>query len=276
MRALKYVWPLSGLICVGLVIILIVSNLHLGQPIVRQWKMTEPNLPSMKIAVIADLHITGYDDLELFATLRKQLIREDPDLVLFLGDYVSPTPYDFYIGFSRKTIVDNLEALVGSTEAFAVLGNHENWDHRDAWISAFQGRQKLLLLENATAHFEMNGQMICIRGMGDFYSDAWAYTPKHEICEDRIITITHDPRGLIGESTNRIETLSFAGHTHCGQVVLPLIGAPFVPTKAPQDMHCGPYKKEFEGLTSGGIGTSILPIRFGPNTEPGWEMISLN
>jgi len=70
--------------------------------------------------------------------------------------------------------------------------------------------------------------------------------------------------------------LSFAGHTHCGQVVLPLIGAPFVPTEAPRDMHCGPYKKEFEGLTSGGIGTSILPIRFGPNTEPGWEMILLN
>ena len=276
MRRLKYLWSVIGFLCVGLSVLFVVTNFHVGPPIVRHWKMSDPNLPSMKIAVIADLHITGYDDLQLFATLKKQLITEEPDLILFLGDYVSPAPYDFYIGFSRRTIVDNLEALSGSTEAFAVLGNHENWDRRDAWVSAFEDRKNLLLLENATAHFEINGQMICVRGMGDFYSDAWAYTPKHEICGDRIITITHDPRGLIGESTNRLETLSFAGHTHCGQVALPLIGAPFVPTEAPQDMHCGLYKKGFEGLTSGGIGTSILPIRFGPNTEPGWEIISLN
>lgn len=275
MRALKYFWPLSSMISLGLVIMFIVSNFHAGPPIVRQWKMTEPNLPSMKIAIIADIHITGYDDLELFATLRKQLIQEDPDLVLFLGDYVSPTPYDFYIGFSRKTIVDNLEALVGSTEAFAVLGNHENWDNRDAWVSAFKDREKLLLLENATARFQINGETICVRGLGDFYSDAWAYTPKHYLCDDKIITITHDPRGLVGES-NRLETLSFSGHTHCGQIALPFIGTPFVPSQAPKDMHCGFYRKDFEGLTSGGIGMSILPIRFGPNTEPGWESVLLN
>ncbi|MEK9864489.1 MAG: hypothetical protein VW804_15160, partial [Verrucomicrobiota bacterium] len=93
-------------------------------------------------------------------------------------------------------------------------------------------------------------------------------------CEGITLTLTHDPQGLLAE-TGELSTISFAGHTHCGQIAFPIIGAPIVPTSAPKATHCGRFDIGHIGITSGGLGTSIIPIRFGPNTEPGWELIQI-
>jgi predicted MPP superfamily phosphohydrolase len=41
-------------------------------------------------------------------------------------------------------------------------------------------------------------------------------------------------------------------------------------------MHCGIFNRGRIGIVSGGLGTSIIPLRFGPQTAPGWELVKIN
>jgi len=226
----------------------------------------------MKVAVFADFHFSSPSDLEVLSTLKRQMIAENPDLVLFAGDYIGS--HALYDDVSRETVVKSLEALAFPKPAFAVLGNHDNWDSNEAWINAFEG-SSITLIENQVDRISLNSAEVCIRGLGDTYSGYWQAVKLPAQCEQRVITLTHDPAGLLTPNAT-VETLSFAGHTHCGQVAFPLIGAPIVPTRAPRDMHCGQFKRGSSGIVSGGFGTSIIPLRFGPLTAPGWELIDIN
>ena len=226
----------------------------------------------MKVALFADFHFSRPSDLEMLSTLKRQMIAENPDLVLFAGDYIGS--HDLYNDVSREIVVKSLEALAFPKPAFAVLGNHDNWDSNKAWTDAFKG-SSIKLIENEVDRITLNGIEICIRGFGDSYSGYWKAVGLSAECEQRIITLTHDPAGLLTPNAT-VETLSFAGHTHCGQLAFPLIGAPIVPTRAPRDMHCGQFTRGGDGIVSGGLGSSIIPLRYGPLTAPGWELIRIN
>ena len=115
---------------------------------------------------------------------------------------------------------------------------------------------------------------MCVRGLGDAFSRAWAPVEIPGRCAGHTLTLTHDPFGLLHEGV--LESIGLAGHTHCGEIRLPLIGAPWAPTKAPVDMQCGLFERGYPGLTSGGLGTSIAPLRFGPGTAPRWELLTLS
>lgn len=259
-------WILAVLaICLAL-------GLHSGRPEVRKWSIQDRQLPALKVALFADFHFSSAADLELLATLKRQLINEDPDIVLFAGDYIGS--HAIYETTSRATIVKSLEALAYPKPAFAVLGNHDNWDSNEAWHDAFDG-SSIQLIENRVVTATINETSLCIRGLGDIYSDHWEYVGIPEKCNERTITLTHDPAGLL-TPTGNIETVSFAGHTHCGQIAFPLIGAPISPTRAPKDMQCGQFKRGSSGIVSGGLGTSIIPLRLGPRTAPGWELIIIS
>ena len=247
-------------------------GLHSGSPEQRKWSIKDNKLPALKIALFADFHFSSPADLELLATLKRQLIYEDPDVVLFAGDYIGS--HDIFKTTSRATIVKSLEALAYPKPAFAVLGNHDNWDSNEAWHEAFDG-STVQLIENRVVKTTINETVLCIRGLGDIYSNQWDYVSIPKECQGHTITLTHDPAGLLTPSGD-IETISFAGHTHCGQIAFPLIGAPFVPTRAPQDMHCGQFNRGSSGIVSGGFGTSIIPLRLGPSTKPGWELVIIN
>ena len=229
-------------------------------------------MPSIRVALFSDFHFSSSSDLEVLSTLKRQILAENPDLVLFAGDYIGS--HDIYDHVSRETIVKSLEALAFPKPAFAVLGNHDNWDSNEDWTNAFDG-SSIKLIENEVSRITLNGIEICIRGFGDTYSGYWKAVELPAECASHAITLTHDPAGLLTPNGN-VETLSFAGHTHCGQVAFPLIGAPIVPTRAPRDMHCGQFDREGKGVVSGGLGSSIIPVRFGPLTAPGWELIDIN
>jgi uncharacterized protein len=164
--------------------------------------------------------------------------------------------------------------LASQKPAFAVLGNHDNWDSNEAWTAAFK-ESAIKLIENEIEKINLNDREICIRGLGDIYSGYWEFTNIPSHCQNLVVTLTHDPAGLLTANAT-VETLSFAGHTHCEQIGFPLIGAPLVPTYAPKDMHCGQFNRGGGGVVSGGLGSSIIGVRFGSKTSPGWELIYVN
>jgi predicted MPP superfamily phosphohydrolase len=67
---------------------------------------------------------------------------------------------------------------------------------------------------------------------------------------------------------------AFAAHTHCGQIRLPILGALWMPTEAPREATCGLYQDTKRLLwVTAGVGTSILPIRIGAQSE--WDLLTL-
>lgn len=227
---------------------------------------------SLSVAVISDLHIpqtrSAYDRAaEIFKSIRN----ETPDLIFVLGDLISSPRGITSRGEHRKSILTLLETLP-KARTLIVLGNYESLDDRTAWLTGLK-TAGFNVLENQVMLLETNEGPVCVRGLGDSYSNHYAHTPLPPECEELpTMTITHDPAAVF---KGKIEGLAFAGHTHCGQISLPFLGPIWAPTDAPKEAWCGLYQDELRTLwTSSGIGTSILPIRLGAPSQ--WDLIEIN
>ena len=102
---------------------------------------------------------------------------------------------------------------------------------------------------------------LCVIGVGDAYTGFAEKKSYGAACMDLpSLTITHDPAAAFNLQGSG---LWFAGHTHCGQITLPIIDPLWVPSTAPKQAQCGYYEDASRSLfVSSGIGSSVLPIRF--------------
>ena len=226
---------------------------------------------SLTIAVIGDVHLSeGVGPLNKFRALLMEVKAADPDLVVFVGDYTAnPSGID-NMPVHRVNIINTLK-LVNPIPRAVVLGNYESWSDADEWLDEF-ARIGVDVMENETRILGTAKGPICIRGFGDNYTGRHRYTDYPEECDDLPrLSITHDPSGAFYSS---VKGLVIAGHTHCGQVSFPFIGPLWVPSDAPLSAHCGLYKdSERTVFVTSGVGTSILPLRYGAQSQ--WDLIEL-
>lgn len=226
---------------------------------------------TVRIAVLGDLHINeNYNSLTKLSRLIKTVKSSDPDLVLFLGDYTSNPRYIDDIAAHRKNIIRVLTSISHYPSIF-VMGNYESWSDPDKWRKEFSN-SNLDLLENETQIIKTKSGIICIRGFGDSFTNRFTYIDYPVECQSLPkVTITHDPAAAFH---SEMKGLVIAAHTHCGQVSLPLVGAIWIPSDTPRKATCGLYEDENVTLfVTSGVGTSVLPIRYG--TQSQWDLINL-
>ena len=225
---------------------------------------------SLSIAVIGDPHLPeGREPLAAFRELLLEIKEAEPDLVLFVGDYIAD-PDGEQFSTHREDIIEAMK-LVDPVPRAVVLGNYETWSNADEWLSEF-ARLGVRAMENEVTVVETVKGPICIRGLGDKFTDRFRSVDYPAECAPLPkITITHDPAGAID---HRIRGLVIAGHTHCGQISLPFIGPLWVPTDAPPSAHCGVYQDLSRTVfVTNGVGNVILPIRYGAQSQ--WDLILL-
>lgn len=232
----------------------------------------DPNVPpiSLSIAVLGDIHLLeGNQPLAKFRELLLKVKAARPDLVLLVGDYIYDPRAD-NLSAHRENIIEAMK-LLDPTPRAIVLGNYESWSNADDWLTDF-GRLGVSAMENEVTVMDTAKGLICVRGLGDKFTRRYNYVDYPDQCEILPkLTITHDPAGAFDR---RMIGLVIAGHTHCGQISLPLIGPLWVPTDAPSFAHCGLYEAEDMTLfVTSGVGTSIIPLRFG--TQSQWDMLNL-
>lgn len=232
---------------------------------------------SLKIALLADLHLD--DTEEAYArmtTVIQDVHQANPDLVVLAGDYTKAARYISDMSLHQRQVAEVLRGL-SPLPVVAVLGNYETATGIDAWRKSFEA-VGIPTFENEVQRLRIRvsaGETlaVCLRGLGDRWSRRFEYVPFPEDCVDALpLTVTHDPGGAFEEG---VAGLVLSGHTHCGQVRLPFLGAPYVPTRAPETAWCGLYQDDERTLfVSAGLGTSVLPIRFG--AQAGWELLTLS
>ena len=235
------------------------------------YKDSDVSSLSIKVAVIGDIHLGEGDDITKFLKLLDEVKSNNPDLVLLVGDYITDLRKIKDVDSHRRNIIKTFKSLDPIPRAI-VLGNHDNYTGRKKWFTEFKDL-KVDLLENESRIMNVAGAVICVRGLGDFNSHRFKFVDYPKECKNLPkLTITHDPQGAFESG---VEGLVFAGHTHCGQVSFPIIGPLKVPSKAPRDATCGLYKDSKRTLfVTSGVGTSILPIRYGAQSN--WDLIDLS
>lgn len=225
---------------------------------------------SVTIAVIGDTHLPeGPEPLAGFRDLLLEVKAAQPDLVLLVGDYIFD-PKSEQLSAHREKII-NAMRLVDPVPRAVVLGNYESWSNADKWLAEFE-RIGVDVMENEITVLETAKGSVCVRGLGDKFTNRFRYVDYPDKCKSiPKVTITHDPAGAFDR---RVKGLVIAGHTHCGQVSLPFIGPLWVPTDAPSFAHCGLHEGDnVTVFVTSGVGTSILPIRFGAQSQ--WDYLRI-
>jgi uncharacterized protein len=233
---------------------------------VREYALAPPGWPralaGLRVAVLTDLHVgSPFNDLARLRGVVEETNAARPDLVLLTGDllilgiiggtYVPP-----------EQIVAELTRLAAPLGIWATLGNHDWWRDGTRMRGALEAAG-IRVLENDAARITRGDAAFWLAGISDFWAGGYDVAAAlAQVTDDApIVAMTHNP-DVFPEVPARVALL-VAGHTHGGQVWLPLVGRPIVPSVYGQRYAAGHVVEGGRHLfVATGIGTSILPVRF--------------
>ncbi|WP_194852488.1 metallophosphoesterase [Nonlabens antarcticus] len=217
----------------------------------------------IKIIQISDLH---FDQLKSFhSSIAKKINFLKPDLIFITGDSVENTE-------KIELLNEFLQLIDKPIKKYAITGNWEYWGNVDLKIlKEMYSRNNCELLINENRSITLKQREISIIGIDDYVggnSDFLKAIQGIKQTKTNIV-LSHCPehRDVITAEKGEFKIdLVLSGHTHGGQITL--FGfAPFKPQGSGKYLK-GWYKNiEPKMYISKGIGTSILPIRFGARAE---------
>jgi predicted MPP superfamily phosphohydrolase len=224
------------------------------------------NLPKafegFRITQLTDIHhsrILGIEEVRRVVKIAEQT---KPDLFVLTGDYT--TSYRRYI----EPCAEALSMLSAPEGVWAVLGNHDHYTDPELTTRALE-RQHITVLNNAHTSLQRGSDAIQLSGIDDWSWNAtdWQRAFSGLKANTPTILLSHQPSVLDLEQTQAV-ALILSGHTHGGQLKLPVIGAPA--RFATQDLKYarGLFRSgETQLYVSAGTGVIGLPLRFGVRPE---------
>jgi predicted MPP superfamily phosphohydrolase len=232
-----------------------------------------PELDGLRVVQLTDIHLGPWNSVGYVRDVVAAANSLDPDLVALTGDYVLRS--SDYVAPAAATLA-GLRAKVG---VVGVLGNHDWWEdgplsHRELT------RVGVRMVDNARVFVTPSRQLtdspqegLCVAGVGDLYTNRQLYDQALGGLPGDMprLLLSHNPdvaeeRPFV-TSGLRVD-LMLSGHTHGGQIRLPVIGAPVTMSRYGQ--------KYLRGLVQGpacpvyisrGLGMAMLPVRLGSVPE---------
>lgn len=232
-----------------------INNFYIGRATKEKY--------NIKVIQISDLHLqsVGFQ----LKKLAKKINEIKPQLILFTGDSIDKA--------ENIELLDSfLKLLDFDIKKVAILGNWEYWGKVDLLaLNKIYNENNCTLLINQSVQYDFSGKTISITGVDDFLGGKpdLNQAMKSYIEGDYHILLNHCPQYydeiLKYKSESNIDFV-LSGHTHGGQVnIFGFI--PFLPRGSGRYVK-GWYNENIPRLyVSKGIGTSIIPIRFGARSE---------
>lgn len=259
---------LLGFLAFGSAIVAAAYLATIADPVERQATIALPDWPAgaapVRVVLLADIHFgnASMGPLRLHRIVA-QVRALRPDLVVIAGDFLAG--YDKAAAAGRSARIAAELATIGAPLGIvAVLGNHDEASD-PAIVTAALRRAGIVVLKNEAVR---KGPLV-VGGLGDGYSGNARPVPTvaamarlhGERLHGARLLVMHTPADIVDVPPDI--TLVLAGHTHCGQIVLPFYGAPFLPT-VPARYACGLVTEGSHRIViTAGLGTSTLPFRIG-------------
>jgi hypothetical protein len=182
----------------------------------------QPASPPVRIVQITDLHIERAGFREAQVVQKANALR--PDLIVLTGDYLNLSYlWDPVAAEQFRSLVDQLEAPYG---IYAVRGTVEPVPEAMAWLVE---DTDIVWLEQETVTLDVRGQSITLVGVACSHNQNLDIQRLHQTLDykpasDMTVLLFHSP-DLILEAAELGVDLFLAGHTHGGQIRLPILGA---------------------------------------------------
>lgn len=190
----------------------------------------------LRIALMSDFHASAVVPYGLIEKAFRIAIRQAPDLVCLCGDFITGPLRD------PDAYREVLRLLASRVPVVASLGNHDGGQWRDGRYALKDSgplREVLRaagvrLLHNRGVAVESEGRTLTVVGLGDLWTGECfperALRPAGEVPSHPTVVLSHNP-----DTKTLLQRFAWdlllCGHTHGGQVVLPLLGPRFAPVR---------------------------------------------
>lgn len=252
--------------------------LNTGTILTEKIELSVENLPEglqgFRIVHISDIQGDQYTGREEIENYINKVNAQNPDLVIFTGDLISYGT-DF-IEMSAEAF-SKVEPAYG---AYAVVGDHDYWADLTNVEPALENRG-IPLLRDENQVIEIGNNKLLLTGITQVYSKRAEPDIVRELTSDTVnvavkILAAHQVSDLIlNEAIENGYHLYLAGHTHGGQVRVPLFGMTFSASEMETEFVSGIYRRDGVLLNiNNGLGFTLAPVRY--NAPPAITVIELN
>lgn len=220
-----------------------------------------PALDGFRIGLLTDIHRSQTVSHEMVAAAVDRLMAERPDLIVLGGDYVTWGDRNYI-----HPAAEALAPLSAPHGVLLILGNHDN-DHDTATVMGAKG---FTVLRDARTRLTINGEPIDFAGIRYWTRKVTDIAHVLRGSLPHTILLAHTPKRLTEAQQLGVGAV-ISGHTHGGQIVLPVLG-PIAAREFPVVAGLA----EREGTTifvSRGVGTVYVPIRI--NCPPEVAVLTL-
>jgi len=224
-------------------------------------RMSIPALPESfhhyRIIQISDFHLGTWLRHRHLEQIVHRVNSLHPDLIVITGDFVNHNADKYAPG-----LVEVLSVLRAKDGIVAVLGNHDHWTNPEAVRWALR-RSNIKELNNSVIPISRNGSSIHLAGIDDHLAgfDDLCSVLDQMPADAITILLAHEPDFAEHSARTGRFVLQLSGHSHGGQIRLPIIGTPYLPPLGrlyPRGLYTIDGMKLY---TNRGLGTSWLGLR---------------
>ena len=238
-------------------------GLHRVETVHLTLRRLPKSFSGIRIAQISDIHMGGWMDKERLQRVVDLLLEQKPELILITGDFLTGHGLES----SHKQAVDDLREVLSplayTVPTFAVLGNHDYWTDAQA-VREMLASCSITDLTNSVFTLTRDDANLHLCGV----DDVWVGNVKLDEVIARLdddspaILLAHEPDFADTSSATEKFDLQVSGHSHGGQVVLPLVGPPILPylgNKYPSGLYQVGNMVQY---TNRGVGMLNPAVRF--------------
>lgn len=226
----------------------------------------------LKVAQLSDIHLDDYTEPFFLRDAVRHINELDPDIIFLTGDYVT-NPLGHRFGFQKFAVgaawqcADILQSL-HCRRIYAILGNHDIQVGAREVATALRDNG-IIVLRNSYIPVERGNSRFWLAGLDDPVSgspnpDLTIPGPIRNLPGEPIILLCHAPdyaSHLSAMPAGQAVSLMLSGHTHGGQIRLPLIGPLVLPIGGklyPEGAYC---LGRMQLYVNRGLGTVGVPFR---------------
>jgi len=190
----------------------------------------------LRVVQLSDIHFDEYTEPFFLRDVVNHVNRLNPDMVLLTGDFITDGLFTHNIAKGAEWTCANLLNQLKCPHRYAVLGNHDVRVGREKVTEALTANG-IVVLDNSYLPIERAGSRFWLSGVDDPVEgvpnpDLAIPQSIRNIASEPIVLLCHAPDwadNLLHHPAGKFVSLMLAGHTHGGQIRLPLIGPFFLP-----------------------------------------------